>query len=108
EQTFWTVWLPHDRKLTKAEGNMEEVIEVLREVEKTRSAVEELKTLNAIVSDKTLSQETRAKAQSNWSEVYGRCLNQLTVNSGVLQSGRSAGKMQEDIRGKEQEKLISA
>lgn len=49
EQTFWSVWLPDSRALTKSDGNMEEVVAVAREVEKARSAVDELAALSRSV-----------------------------------------------------------
>ncbi len=106
EQTFWTVWLPHDRKLTKAEGNMEEVIEVLREVEKARSAVEELRLLNGILSDQNVSEETRFNAKRNWEAVYADVQKQVQSNGGVLQSGRYSGQLQTGERKKAEQELL--
>lgn len=67
EQTFWNVWLPDEREVTTTGGNLAEVIEVSREVEKGRSAVEELKSLNKLLSSENLDAGTWAVAQLNFS-----------------------------------------
>ncbi len=75
---------------------MEEIIEVLREVEKARSAVEELRALNAIVSDQSQSQETRMHAQQNWNAICSNLEKQVQSNAEKLESGRYAGKEKMD------------
>jgi hypothetical protein len=107
EQTFWTVWLPHDRKLSKADGNMEEVVEVLREVEKARSAVEELRLLNGILSDQTVSEETRFNAKRNWEAVYAGVHKQVRSTSGVLQNARYPGQLQTGGHNKAEQEILS-
>ncbi len=86
EQTFWSVWLPDDRTLTKSDGNMAEVIAVAREVEKARSTVEELMTLNSIIADSNVSEETRANAKRNWAGKFSEVQQQVTMNGGTLKS----------------------
>lgn len=84
EQTFWSVWLPEDRTLTTSDGNMAEVIAVAREVEKARSGVAELMTLNSIIADSTVSEETRANAKRNWAGKYSEVQQQWALNGGTL------------------------
>ncbi|MCX6979268.1 MAG: hypothetical protein NTV08_00725 [Verrucomicrobia bacterium] len=91
EQTFWSVWLPDDRTLTKSDGNMAEVIAVAREVEKARSTVEELMTLNSIIADSNVSEETRSNAKRNWAGKFSEVQQQLTMNGGTLNA------VQEDL-----------
>lgn len=91
EQTFWNVWLPEDRAMTKGDGNMEEVAEVQREIEKTKSQVEELIALNGILSDERLSEEVRFNAKRNWDVVFAACQERVISNGGVLQRGLLSG-----------------
>ena len=88
EQTFWNVWLPENRTLTKAEGNMEEVVEALKQVEKSSSLLDELKSLNKMLSSAVGSKD-RKRAQATFTE-----------KSAVLNKDlrRQATRQLEDIR----------
>lgn len=106
EQTFWSVWLPEDRTLTKSDGNMEEVIAVARDVEKARSVVEEMAVLNNIIADPAVSDVVRAKAQANWSAMCTQVQGTLMSNGGVLQSDRDATMSSDKKTTKEQGELV--
>jgi len=88
EQTFWNVWLPDDRPLTKSGGNMEEVIAVQREIEKAKSEVEELIALNSILADGNVSSEVWFNAKRNWDATCRMVETRVLSNGGVLQRGR--------------------
>jgi hypothetical protein len=82
EQTFWNVWLPEDRELKSAEGNMTQVIEVSREVEKGRAALEELKALNKLLASEKLDALTCMTAQSNF-DVNSSALNEQVIGNNL-------------------------
>jgi hypothetical protein len=88
EQTFWSVWLPQDRELTKKDGNMEEVVAIQREIEKVKNEVDELSVLNGILNDEKVSQEVWFNAKRNWDAVYERAKNATVDNRGALSSRR--------------------
>lgn len=70
EQTFWNVWLPENRALTKMEGNMQAAVEALNKVEKSSSLLDELKSLNTLLSS-TVSSKTRKRAQATFDTKWG-------------------------------------
>ncbi len=107
EQTFWSVWLPEDRTLTKSDGNMEEVIAVARDVEKARSVVEEMSVLNSIIADPNVSEAVRTNAKANWSAMCSQVQGVLTSNGGILRSDRLSVSNQADGPArKEQAELV--
>ena len=106
EQTFWSVWLPESRTLTKSDGNMEEVIAVARDVEKARSVVEEMAVLNNIIADPAVSDAVRTKAQANWSAMCAQVQGTLISNGGMLQGDRSATMSSDNKKDKEQGELV--
>ncbi len=106
EQTFWSVWLPDSRRLTKSDGNMEEVLAVAREVEKARSAVEEMNVLNGIIADPTVSEEVRAVAKYNWDMACRAVQMQVARNNDVLQSDRYAEPGADESGGKDRAALV--
>ncbi len=105
EQTFWSVWLPDSRSLTKSEGNMAEVVAVAREVEKARSAVDELAALNGIIADPTVSEEVRANAKLNWAMKCAEVQKQVAYNSDVLRVDRYSSGQRDEV-GKDQQALV--
>ncbi len=88
EQTFWNVWLPEEREVTNASGNMAEVIEAAREVEKGRAAVEELKGLNKLLKSEKLDLATWQNAQRNFDLNCAVVETQFTSNQKKLQVAR--------------------
>jgi hypothetical protein len=108
EQTFWAVWLPESRALTRSDGNMEEVIEVSRDVEKARSALQEMITLNGIIADPNVSDETRSNAKQNWAMKCAEVQQQVAKNNGLLQSDRYSNfaKEKDEAGGRDRQALV--
>ncbi|MDB6172360.1 MAG: hypothetical protein JWL59_1671 [Chthoniobacteraceae bacterium] len=67
ERTLWNVWLPEDRRLESASGNMEAVIGEMAQTEKLAGSLDELKKLSSLVTSSNVSAETKANARSSWS-----------------------------------------
>jgi autotransporter-associated beta strand protein len=103
EQTFWAVWLPDSRALTQSDGNMAEVVEVSRDVEKARSALQEMIALNGIIADPSASEEVRFNAKQNWAMTCTQVQMLVTKNNQVLQGGRYSNsvKQQDEAGGKD-------
>jgi autotransporter-associated beta strand protein len=108
EQTFWDVWLPDSRALTKSDGNMEEVVEVSRDVEKARSALQEMIALNGIIADPNASEAVRFNAKQNWAMTCTQVQTLVTKNNQVLQGGRYSNsvKQQDEAGGKDRQALV--
>ena len=66
ERTLWNVWLPEDRELRGSAGNMEPVLAEVNKTEKMSSALDELKSLAAIVSSAGSSTLTKSRARDNF------------------------------------------
>ena len=66
ERTLWNVWLPDDRRLSKADGNMEAVLGDLNKVEKIESKRQEQKALFSILNSTKTSAATKQNAKYNW------------------------------------------
>ncbi len=86
ERTLWNVWLPEDRELTDSNGNMRAVLDVLHDVEKGRTQVEELKALNKLIQSGTLKGEALANAQRNFMATCDVLNKSIGKNDGVLGS----------------------
>jgi hypothetical protein len=67
ERTLWNVWLPEDRRIQSASGNMEAVIGEMAETEKLAGSLDELKKLSALLTSRDVSKETKVNAYSSWS-----------------------------------------
>lgn len=65
ERTFWNLWLPDDRHLSRFRGNMEPVVEAVQKVEKLEGAVQELKSLVSVAASQSTSAQTRQSALAN-------------------------------------------
>jgi hypothetical protein len=102
EQTFWDVWLPNDREVTKSSGNMAEVVEVAREVEKGRAAVEELKSLNKLLASDNLDAATWYNAQANFDYFCRQVDMQVATNTLRLSDINSSAEKVKLQTGKDQ------
>ena len=66
ERTFWNLWLPEDRDLQHATGNMEPVLEELAKAEKLEEQIAELTDLNSLISSGTANAEIAENAKFNF------------------------------------------
>ena len=107
EQTFWSVWLPGDRDIAKKDGNMQEVVEIQRDIEKLKSEVEELSVLESILGDEKVSQEVWFNAKRNWDMVYERAKNVNINNGSILSSRKPSAAPGKDAPGRQEEEQIS-
>ncbi len=76
ERTLWNVWLPKPFELKKWDGNMEDVGEEGREVEKQQSLLSDLNRLNQVLSSKDLKAEDAKVAWANANKVVGELKHQ--------------------------------
>ena len=96
ERTLWNVWLPDDRRLAKADGNMEAVLGDLNKVEKIESKRQEQKALFSILNSTKASAATRQNAKNNWGilqkeiETDNRDENFAETNSFFRRGGTAA------------------
>jgi autotransporter-associated beta strand protein len=82
ERTLWNVWLPEPFELKKRDGNMEDVGEEGREVEKQQSLLSDLNRLNQVLSSKDLKAEDANVAWANANKVVAELKHQQTQKIG--------------------------
>ena len=84
EKTLWNLFVPHDRALTRIDGNMQPVLNEVNTTEKLAGSLQELKELASVVSSRSVSQSARQNAYSNYQELA------KTVELGVKTAELSA------------------
>ena len=66
ERTIWNVWLPNDRHLWKAGGNVEPVLAAVNRTEKLEGMLQEAKALSAMCLSPLTSVAVRKSASENF------------------------------------------
>ena len=90
ERTFWNVWLPDDRTLSKFDGNMEAVVEEVQKVEKLEGAVQELKQLVMTCVSPLSSVSTKQSAYRNADRLRREIEVETRKQSGAYQRSPSS------------------
>lgn len=69
EKTLWNLWLPEDRSLFQASGNMTPVLDEVNRTEKMQGTMDELKSLASIIRSEKVSRKSQAAAVYNYEKL---------------------------------------
>ena len=102
EKTLWNLYVPHDRTLVRASGNMQPVLDEVNKTEKLAGSLQELKDLASVVSSESASASARQNAISNFGRL-SKILEQEVKAAGDFATISRSRKMQPAVSGKDAE-----